>query len=67
MGLFKKKRLLIPMDGFYEWRPGSPDGPLTAKGKPMKQPMFIHRIDGEPLANQKLRFTLRDDADERLQ
>ncbi|MEM9042639.1 MAG: SOS response-associated peptidase [Actinomycetota bacterium] len=49
-GLLKKKRLLIPMDGFYEWKPGSPDGPLTAKGKPAKQPMFIRRTDGEPLA-----------------
>lgn len=49
-GVFRKHRLLIPMDGFYEWRAGDPDGPLDAKGKPRKQPMFIHRIDGEPLA-----------------
>ncbi|MEL6893624.1 MAG: SOS response-associated peptidase, partial [Actinomycetota bacterium] len=42
-GLFKKKRILIPMDGFYEWTAGSPDGPLNAKGKPLKQPMFIRR------------------------
>ena len=49
-GLFKKKRLLIPMDGFYEWKAGTADGPVTAKGKPAKQPMFIHRPDGEPLA-----------------
>lgn len=47
---FKKKRLLVPMDGFYEWRAGSEDGPLNAKGKPLKQPMFIHRDDGEMLA-----------------
>ena len=49
-GLFKRKRLLIPMDGFYEWKAGSEDGPLNAKGKPLKQPMFIHRRNGEPLA-----------------
>ena len=49
-GLFKKKRVLIPMDGFYEWKPGSPDGPLTKKGTPMKQPMYIHRTDDQPLA-----------------
>lgn len=48
-GLFKKKRLLVPMAGFYEWRPGDPDGPLTSKGKPKKQPMFIHRSDDDPL------------------
>ena len=49
-GLFAKKRCLIPMDGFYEWKPGSPDGPVNAKGKPLKQPVFIRRVDGEPLA-----------------
>lgn len=49
-GLLKKKRLLIPMDGFYEWKAGTADGPKTAKGKPAKQPMFIHRSDDEPMA-----------------
>ncbi len=47
---FQTKRLLIPMDGFYEWKAGAPGGPLTTKGKPAKQPMFIHRRDGEPMA-----------------
>ncbi len=63
-GLFKKKRCIIPMDGFYEWRPGSPDGPLTAKGKPAKQPMFISRLDGEPLAVAGLWTAWKDPADE---
>ena len=49
-GLFKMKRCIIPMDGFYEWKPGREDGPLNTKGKPLKQPLFIRRIDGEPLA-----------------
>jgi putative SOS response-associated peptidase YedK len=49
-GLLTKKRCIVPMDGFYEWQPGSADGPVGAKGKPLKQPMFIHRADGEPLA-----------------
>lgn len=48
--LFEKKRLLIPMDGFYEWKAGTEDGPLTAKGKPAKQPMFIHHRNDEPMA-----------------
>ncbi|MEY4339562.1 MAG: hypothetical protein RLZ14_1412 [Actinomycetota bacterium] len=39
-GLFKKRRLLVPMDGFYEWQAG-PSG---------KTPMYIHRADGTPLA-----------------
>ena len=49
-GLFAKKRLLVPMDGFYEWKAGHEGGPVNSKGKPLKQPMFIHRTDGEPLA-----------------
>jgi putative SOS response-associated peptidase YedK len=49
-GVFKKYRCIIPMDGFYEWQAAMPDSPVNAKGKPIKQPMFIHRIDGEPLA-----------------
>ncbi|MDA3032660.1 MAG: SOS response-associated peptidase [Actinomycetota bacterium] len=61
--LARKKRVLIPMDGFYEWKPGSPDGPLNSKGKPLKQPMFIERIDGQPLAVAGLWSTWKDPAD----
>lgn len=42
---FKKRRCLIPADGFYEWRKNATD---PKKGK--KQPFFIHRPDGEPYA-----------------
>jgi len=45
---FAKKRCLIPADGFYEWRVVAP--PRTPKGRPKKQPVFIHRRDGEPMA-----------------
>ena len=38
----ERRRCLIPADGFYEWQ----DRP---KGQ-RKQPFFIHRKDGEPLA-----------------
>lgn len=48
--LFKKKRLLLPMDGFYEWKAGASGGPLNSKGKPLKQPLFIHRVNNEPMA-----------------
>ena len=61
-GLFKKHRLLIPMDGFYEWQPGVSGGPLTKAGKPAKQPMFIHRADGQLLAVAGLWATWRDRA-----
>ncbi|CAN5560064.1 SOS response-associated peptidase [soil metagenome] len=44
-GVFGKHRCLIPMDGFYEWtRTTVGDAP------PTKQPVFIHRRDGELLA-----------------
>jgi putative SOS response-associated peptidase YedK len=45
---FETKRCLIPADGFYEWKVVGP--PRTPKGRPRKQPMFIHRRDGEPMA-----------------
>jgi len=38
---FKKKRCIIPADGFYEWT--KPEGKK-------RQPWFIHRPDGEPYA-----------------
>ena len=36
---FRRRRCLVPADGWYEWR-ALPDG---------KQPHFIHRRDGEPV------------------
>ncbi len=39
---FRKRRCLIPADGFYEW--------AAVPGQKRKQPYFIHRADGEPLA-----------------
>lgn len=59
-GLFKKHRLIIPMDGFYEWQQAGEGAPLSKAGKPMKTPMFIHRVDGQPLAVAGLWATWRD-------
>ena len=63
-GLLKKHRLIIPMDGFYEWQQAveGSGAPLTKAGKPMKTPMFIHRADGQPLAVAGLWATWRDKA-----
>jgi putative SOS response-associated peptidase YedK len=47
---FVKHRVIIPMDGFYEWQQGREGGPTTKAGKPAKQPYFIHTTTGEPLA-----------------
>ena len=41
-------RCIIPADGFYEWQVVSP--PTTPKGRPRKQPVFVHRRDGAPMA-----------------
>ncbi|MDE0803894.1 MAG: SOS response-associated peptidase [Acidimicrobiales bacterium] len=43
---YKKRRCLIPADGFYEWQKLDP-----SKGKKSpKQPMFMRSADGTPLA-----------------
>lgn len=40
----KSKRCLVPMDGWYEWRPAQEAGAKTAK-----TPFYMHAGDGEPL------------------
>lgn len=47
---FKKKRCLIPADGFYEWK---------KEGK-LKQPYLIHRKDAKPFAFAGLWSIWRD-------
>jgi putative SOS response-associated peptidase YedK len=39
---FKKRRCIVPADGFYEWK--------KLEGQKKKQPYFIHRPDDEPFA-----------------
>lgn len=39
---FAARRCLVPADGFYEWQ--------VRPAGVRKQPMFIHRVDGEPFA-----------------
>jgi putative SOS response-associated peptidase YedK len=50
--LLASKRVIIPMDGFYEWQ--------VVPGQKAKQPMYIYRRDGEPLAVAGLWTTWRD-------
>jgi putative SOS response-associated peptidase YedK len=52
---FAKRRCLLPADGYYEWQPAADGG----KGTP-KQPYFIHRADGQPLAFAGLYELWRD-------
>jgi len=52
------RRCLVPAEGWYEWQV-SPTA-LDAKGKPRRQPFFVHRSDTEPLAMAGLYEFWRD-------
>lgn len=54
---FKRRRCLIPADGFYEWQ----------KLNGGKQPMYIHGADGRPLALAGLWEVWQDPEGTRLQ
>jgi len=58
---FRTRRCIIPADGFYEW--------TVVPGQKKKQPMYIQRVDGEPLAFAGLWEVWRskEQPDERLQ
>jgi len=58
---FRTRRCIIPADGFYEW--------TAVPGQKKKQPVYIQRVDGEPLAFAGLWETWRskEQPDERLQ
>jgi putative SOS response-associated peptidase YedK len=49
---FKQRRCIVPADGFYEWQ--------ARPGEKRKQPFYIERKDGEPLAFAGLWETWRD-------
>ncbi|MDH4145498.1 MAG: SOS response-associated peptidase [Acidimicrobiia bacterium] len=51
---FARRRCIVPADGFYEW--------AAVPGHKKKQPYFISRVDGEPLAFAGLWETWRDPA-----
>jgi putative SOS response-associated peptidase YedK len=56
---FKRRRCLLPADGYYEWqRPDGSDDDRPGKGA--KQPYFICRDDGGPLAFAGLYELWRD-------
>ena len=39
---FERRRCIVPADGFYEWQ--------AVEGRKQRQPWFIRRRDGEPIA-----------------
>jgi putative SOS response-associated peptidase YedK len=52
---FAKRRCILPADGYYEWQL------ITEQGKKRKQPYYIHREDGGPLAFAGLYELWRDE------
>lgn len=52
--LFRSRRIIVPMDGFYEWQ--------QVPGSRVKQPLYAHRRDGELLAAAGLWSAWRDKA-----
>lgn len=63
---FGKRRCLLPADGYYEWyTPTGDNVPLTSRGKPVKQPFYIHRADGHSLAMAGLYEWWHDKSGER--
>ena len=45
---FSRRRCLVPADGYYEWY--TPQTSAEGSGRPRKQPFYIARPDGQPLA-----------------
>ncbi|MBW3664065.1 MAG: SOS response-associated peptidase [Actinobacteria bacterium] len=58
---FERRRCIVPADGFYEWKKTDE---VTAKGKPKKQPFYIHDPDGDPLAFAGIWSSWRPEGDE---
>jgi putative SOS response-associated peptidase YedK len=55
----RKRRCLVPMDGWYEW---VVDPDTNAKGKAVKRPYFMSNADGSPLYMAGLWSIWRDPA-----
>ncbi|GAA2752192.1 MULTISPECIES: SOS response-associated peptidase [Kitasatospora] len=55
---FASRRCLLPVDGYYEWQ----TLPAEGRGRPRKQPYFVSRVDGAPLALAGLYEFWRDRA-----
>jgi putative SOS response-associated peptidase YedK len=53
---FARRRCILPADGFYEWQ----RRPREQGARARKQPMFVRRRDGEPLAFAGLWEAWRD-------
>jgi putative SOS response-associated peptidase YedK len=64
---FRTRRCLVPADGFYEWMVRDSGGAAPRKGKPLKDPFWIHRPDQKPFAFAGLWARWRSPEGDRLQ
>jgi putative SOS response-associated peptidase YedK len=64
---FRSRRCLIPADGFYEWMVREAGDAAARKGKPPKDPFWIHRPDQRPFTFAGLWERWRSPQGERLQ
>ena len=62
---FSSRRCILPADGFYEWYSPEAAEPGRGRGKPKKQPFFIHRADGGLLAMAGIYEIWRDPTKDR--
>ncbi|MEG3598942.1 MAG: SOS response-associated peptidase [Actinomycetota bacterium] len=45
----RSSRVVVPADGFFEWSPARRDGPRGRNGRPVKEPHYFTRGDGQPM------------------
>ena len=45
----RSSRVVVPADGFFEWSPARRDGPRAKNGRPVKEPHYFTRGDGQPM------------------
>ncbi|MDR5854252.1 SOS response-associated peptidase [Caballeronia sp. LZ062] len=57
--LWRNARILVPADGWFEWRVEPRPGDRA--GEPFQQPYFIRRADGEPMFLAALTSIIRDE------
>jgi putative SOS response-associated peptidase YedK len=63
---FRTRRCLVPADGFFEWMAGEAGESAARKGKPRKDPFWIHRPSQRPFTFAGLWSRWRSPEGERL-
>ena len=59
----RSSRIVVPVDGFFEWSPARQDGPKNSNGKPAKEPHYFSRRDGTTMLLAGIASHWRDPID----